>query len=275
MIRKTLLIAIFSLLHIYAEDSPFTFIYVDIKTENKIGAFPYSRYIYAEAIKAASKNGAKAVVLKYFIDEPKDKNSDVKLAESLLELPVFLQCRLNVPENNPNELPKNFLSPEINIINSPNILAGNSGWIPLEILSENCYNVGFVDIYPHKNNFHIPVIGLYKNFPIKSLPIKIFEFLYSENIGIENRKLIFRGKSYKLTSELEYMFTFPHKERLIKHSFVDLLEDRIDKKELSGKIVILGYDGPHQAAIKTPIGELKVHDYFGYVLLGLYDDFTK
>ncbi|MCG2716641.1 MAG: hypothetical protein L6422_10280, partial [Candidatus Marinimicrobia bacterium] len=137
------------------------------------------------------------------------------------------------------------------------------------------YDIGFVDMYKHINNSYFPVIGFYHNIPIKSLPIKIFEFLYSEEIKIENKKMIFRGNTYKLTSELEYKFTFPNKDRFIKHSFVDLLEDKIDKNELSRKIVILGYDGDNQAAFKTPIGELKAHDYFGYVLLGMYDDFMK
>ena len=85
--------------------------------------------------------------------------------------------------------------------------------------------------------------------------------------------MVFRGNSYKLTPEFEYKFTFPDKDRLKKYSLADLLEDKIDRIKLSGKIVILGYDGDNQAVIQTPIGGLKAHDYFGYVLLAMYDDF--
>jgi len=45
------------------------FVFVDDETESMIGKFPYTRDIYAKAIKVASESGAKAVVLKYFIDE--------------------------------------------------------------------------------------------------------------------------------------------------------------------------------------------------------------
>lgn len=261
-------------IQLYGSSLPFVFVYVDSITEAKIGAFPYSRDVYVEAINIAAENGAKAVVLKYFIDEPKDSLADMKLSESLTRLPVFLQCRIGIQQETPNNLPIRFLSPELKDAKTKYILAGNSGWMPLEILSKNCHDVGFVDLYT-ADNPNCPMLAYYHNTPIKSLPIKIFEFLYAETISIDGRKMSFMGKTYKLTSKLEQKITFPDKKRLKKYSFVDLLEDNIDKAELSGKIVILGYDGDMQSMINTPSGQVKAHDYFGYLLIGLFDEFQK
>jgi hypothetical protein len=273
MIKRILIISALLIFQIYADNSPFIFVFIDGKTESKIGKFPYSRDIYAKAIKVVSKNGAKAVVLKYFIDEPKDQIGDIELSESFTEIPVFLQCRLNITQNNPNILPDRFLSSEIAINKPDNIISGISGWMPLKIFSDNCYDVGFVDIYNRKNNRYCPILGLYQNTIIKSLPIKIFEYLFSENIEIENRTMIFRNNSYRLTSKYEYKLTFSDKVQLKIYSFIDLLEDKIGRDELSGKIVILGYGGNRQGLITTPIGELKAHEYFGYILLSMYGDF--
>ena len=273
MVKRILLISIFLIFRIYADDSPFMFVFVDDKTESKIGEFPYTRDIYAKAIKVASESGAKAVVLKYFIDELKDKVSDIELSNSFKEIPVFLQCRLDIKQDHPNQLPDRFLTPEITFNKANNIISGNSGWIPHEVFTDNCYDVGFVDIYSHKINQYLPVIGLYHNIPIKSLAIKIFEYLFSENIRIEDRKMIFKGNTYKLTSRYEYELRLSNKEKLKIYSLIDLLENRIERDELLEKIVILGYGGNNQGLITTPIGELKAHEYFGYVLLSMYYDF--
>jgi len=273
MVKRILLISVLLIFQVYADNSPFIFVFINGKTESKIGEFPYSRDIYAKAIKVASKNGAKAVVLKYFIDEPKDKASDIELSESFKQIPVFLQCRLNITQDNPNSLPDRFLTPEITINKSNNILSGKSGWIPLKIFTDNCYDVGFVDIYKYKSNQYFPIVGLYRNIPIKSLPIKIFEYLFSEEIKIEYRKMVFRDNSYKLNSRYEYELRFNNQVQLKIYSFIDLLEDHIGRDELYEKIVILGYSGDNQGLISTPIGELKAHEYFGYILLSMYGNF--
>ena len=51
---------------------PFAVVLIDRRTEEALGPFPYVRAIYAKTLESLSNSGARGVVLKFFIDQPKE-----------------------------------------------------------------------------------------------------------------------------------------------------------------------------------------------------------
>ena len=61
--------------------SAFVPVFIDARTEARLGPFPYDRAVIAEALTALEKLGAKGVVLKFFLDQPKGKGDDALALE--------------------------------------------------------------------------------------------------------------------------------------------------------------------------------------------------
>src|SRR4051812_42825563 len=83
---------------------PFAVVFIDVKTERLLGPFPYDRSIYARAINKAASSGARGVILKFFIDQPKGEAGDRALVVAVGGTKVILQAMLDDKEAAPNEL---------------------------------------------------------------------------------------------------------------------------------------------------------------------------
>lgn len=58
--------------HAGAADSPFRVVLVDKQTEEQYGPFPLSRSLLAKGIEQIKTRKAKGIILKFFLDIPKD-----------------------------------------------------------------------------------------------------------------------------------------------------------------------------------------------------------
>ena len=63
----------------------------------------------------------------------------------------------------------------------------------------------------------------------------------------------------------------PAKNDLAYIPFNEFLTDALAATQIKGKIVILGYDGPHIQSVSTSIGPIKAHRFFVYVLQSVYE----
>src|ERR1700744_5617891 len=86
----------------------FAVVFIDAASEAKYGTFPLDRPLLARAIQKAGELQARGVVLKFFFDLPKGEAGDNALAQSLTNLPVVLQARMDNTTTNPNPLPARF-----------------------------------------------------------------------------------------------------------------------------------------------------------------------
>src|SRR6185295_9183432 len=116
-------------------------VFIDAASEAKFGAFPLDRSLLARAIRQAGDLRAKGVVLKFFLDQPREEASDLSLANALTNVPVQLQARIEDAEAHPNPLPDRFTLPGVKVQTA---VSGRSGWIPLPMLIANANDVGFV-----------------------------------------------------------------------------------------------------------------------------------
>lgn len=229
--------------------------FVDSRTEaGRLGAFPYDRAVYAQAILAAKKEGARAVVLKYFLDQPKTAAGDAALARAMQELPAFVQFAVSLEEPRPNALPERFfIGPKGSTL--AYAVEGDEGWLPLPLFAKASAGAGFVDIADEGALEQVPLVGRYKGRPVKSLWLVVVEWA--------NQRPVISPKK-------EATVIWPAASEVGPLSMIDLLDGKIPAGALKGKIVVLGYSGPKAGTFKMKSGTVSAHEAFYLALLGLY-----
>ena len=243
----------------------FAVVLVDANTEKRYGSIPLRRAYLAQAVQRIAKSGAKGVVLKFFLDRPKDKEEDQQLATAFSKIPVLLEARIDDSEPNPNPLPKQFSLP----IKGSTAIAGTSGWIPLPIFAEKASGIGFVDFA----GTGIPIIEQYQNATVKSLVLASIELAEGSQARISPGTEIVVGKGHiKVDSKNQAPVRIPKDAKINYVAFHDLLEGAKPNVALKGKVVILAYDGPHIHTLETPVGSMGAHRYFISTLKTIYDD---
>src|SRR5437899_8434867 len=117
-----------------ALDDPFAVVFIDHKTEETYGGFPLDRAILAKGIREIKKHKPRGIIIKFFLDLPKDPASDRALADSFNGVPVILEARLEDSVAKPNLLPHRFVL-KTPLTRRNTALSGQSGWLPLEMFS--------------------------------------------------------------------------------------------------------------------------------------------
>lgn len=251
--------------------SPFVAVYVDAATEAKLGPFPYDRKIYAQAIDKLKKYKARAVVVKYFLDQAKTEEGDAALARSLKGIPVFLQACIDDSEAAPNPLPEKFALAGLEG-EYAGTLSGNSGWLPLSRFSEAAAGLGFVDVRSADAPLKVPFVEKYKGQVVPSLYLSVIQFALGKEARLTGSKSAVIGTRTLPLDELnEVNVSLPASGQMEEISMADLLEGRVPARLLRGKIAVLAYDGDKMHSFSTPIGVLKAHRLFCLTLLELYN----
>jgi hypothetical protein len=247
--------------------NPFAIVFIDAKTENILGRFPYDRAVMATAVEAAAKLGAKSVVLKFFFDLPKSADGDKALVRAMLKIHVFLEARLDDTQANPNPLPDRFYLRDLRG-ESQRAIGGQSGWIPLPQFAAVAADVGFVDATDFD---HVPIIESYRGRFVKSLWLCCIEATTGQTAQVKpGEQLKIGNRILKLSRDSQLAISFPAADHLDSISFCDLLSGTVDAKKIKNRIVIIGYDGDIRGQVKTPLGEMNRHRAFCYMLFSLY-----
>jgi CHASE2 domain-containing sensor protein len=251
--------------------NPFVAVFVDDKTEKTLGPFPYDRSQYAKALKALHQAGAKAVVLKFFLDQAKPGTGDDLLAAEMKGFRVLLQARLDPKEQKPNPPPATSDRSALVQGNTGYLLSGKSGWIPLEKFSRNAADLGFVDIASANHILNIPMVLLYQGLLQPSLELAAVEVAFGQRARVQiGNSMILAGHSLPMNEKGEIVVQLPAKDNLASISFLDVLQGSFDPKRVQGKIVVLGFDAKETPTLPTTIGPLRIHRLFFYSLENLY-----
>lgn len=252
-----------------AAENPFIAVFIDAKTEKSLGLFPYDRLKTAQVIAKLREYGAKGVVIKYFIDQPRSGSGDDALALEIKKIPVLLQAQFDEFEKTPNPLPEHFNISDQVQGNRNNLLSGKSGWIPLGKLIQGCAGIGFVDI-ANPNKQLVPLVVKYQSMLVPSLWLAILELLEDKKAKIIIGKEATIGNLVIPLNEAgEASYELPAKDIINSLSFIDILEGKVDQKRLKGKIVILGVDVKTIPTFETKIGMIGTHRLFYHSLRGL------
>lgn len=263
-----LLLLIFLALAPCLQGSPFQAVFVTDEDAAKLGGFPLPRRHLAEALYAAKRAGAQAVILKFFLDTPgKIPKDDAALVEAIKHcgLKVVLQARLDETENKSNPLAAKFIRSDLPSLDGT--FNGNNGWLPLPIIADGAYAVAFIDgLNP------VPVVEMYRGHPMPSLFLVALELALGKaswtptTMTLNGVTLPMRGGKIDM----------PHPTKDVFHSFsLSALLDGKTEGALKGAIVVIGYDGRNMHTFPTPIGAVKAHRLFFYELELAYSAFSK
>jgi hypothetical protein len=248
-------------------DDPFAVVFIDHKTEETCGGFPLDRAILAKGIREIKKHKPRGIIIKFFLDLPKDPASDRALAESFDGVPVVLEARLEDSVAKPNPLPVRFVL-RTPLARRNTALLGRSGWLPLEIFSAKAADIGFVDFsVPEK----VPIIEQYQGAAVKSLYLCAVELALGQTAEVfPGKRLVIGKQEVALTEESELSVTMPVKDELDYTPFHAVVDGKVRLSFFENKVVILGYDGTNIHSINTSLGKIKAHRFFCYGLASLY-----
>jgi hypothetical protein len=246
---KIFFVGFFALQSVCQAESIFVPVFIDARSEAKLGTFPYDRAVYADALTAFEKLGAKGVVLKFFLDQPKGKGDDT-LALAMTKLPIILQARCDDSEAKPNPLDARF-STEIDKQLSAAVSC-KSGWIPLAQLQRNAANVCFVD---QPVGDVVPLLEHYQGRAVK--------VLYACALELAKKPVPVADANGTRKVDLAKVPLFD------VISLVDVLEGKVDRARIAGKIVVFGYEGSEAPMFDTTIGRISAHRVFMLNLLAM------
>jgi hypothetical protein len=250
----------------FAKD--FAVILATEKTEARFGKLPLDRALLAKAVEHAARGGAKGVVIKFFLDRPKDKAADGRLAQSLSLVPVILQARLDDTELVPNILAERFTLGD----GLATFIQGHSAWIPLPAFADKSHDICFVDF----SGSPVPLVETYKGRAVKSLLLCAVEFATGSKMTLASPGRIKVGSFNAPVDNLhQTVVKYPSESTFEFFELSALLDDKLPKDTLKGRIVIIGYDGPHIHTVPTPFGQLGAHRAFILLLKSFYESGSK
>ncbi len=245
-------------------DEDFSVVFIDAKTEAKFGAIPLNRGVLADGIDAIANAGAKAIVVKFFLDQPKDEQSDKRLASALSRIPTVLQASLDKTEGGSNPLDSRF-----SLTGSFNVAAsGTRGWIPAPQFAKHAVDVGFVDF----NSTLVPMVEQYRSNIVKSLVLCAIERAVGRKAVFNTERQIQVGSHIiKVDGKHQVSARLANPQSIRSLSFLSVLDGSANAA-LKNKVVILAYDGPHIETLATSAGPIGAHRYFVGILRSIYDD---
>ena len=112
-------------------------------------------------------------------------------------------------------------------------------------------------------------IERYKGDVVGSLYFHALESIYNAKIHTKEDVLYIGESIIRVNSKGEYKYDWDPGTKSKYISFIDLLEDEIDPNLISGKYVVLGYDGKNIHQVQTPNGLINAHVAFYQSLLSV------
>ncbi len=229
---------------------------IDQKSINKIGRWPWSRKILASLIDSLSGYyKVKEIVFDIVFSEKSDPMSDQLLAESIRKagnviLGYFF--RYNRENPHPDSLRK-LKETQIGLIKFigkvKDIPVPEFPFVELNIpeISKSAKNLGFFNIFPDKDGIcrNYNLIALYEGGFYPSLSLSAAEeFLSSEPVisiaeyGIDS--ILIGKKKIKVDELGRAVINYYSRDQFSVFSAVDIIERKVPKKALKGKIVFVG-----------------------------------
>lgn len=241
----------------------FAVVFADANTTARHGALPLPRTLLARALHAAADAGARGVVLKFFLDQPRTTDGDQALATAMRRLPVVLQARLAGAEAAAPPLPQRFV---LDGALPPVAVGGEQGWLPLPAFADAAHAVCFVDFASSP----VPLVEAYQGRPVPSLLLCAMALASGRAASLPQAGLQLGGQPLPVDGRQQVALSLADRSPLAVWSLDALAEGRVPAAALHGKVIVLGYDGPDAPLIATAAGPMGPHRLFTLLLRDAY-----
>lgn len=243
-------------------------VYVDAKSEEVLGRFPWGRDIHARLIRKIEEFEPLVLAMKFIYLE-KDSlhpEKDEALIQTIKSYKnIFLECAAFEEDG-----PKRDYSSLIKLKGEkPEDIAQYSyAELPFEELGKHSAGIGFVNAFTNKKREFLGyqlVVGL-KDKIYPSLPLLIFTSVLgvdSSEIKVKKGEIMVGKIHLPLNPDGSFPILLSKPGELYKNysfvnilSFVDVLNGKVSGSKFRGKIVIVGYGGENfPVKFKTQFGE--------------------
>lgn len=220
---------------------PIEIIYVDEKTQRKLGEFPFDRKHHAMLIENIQQENPAAVILKFFFDSKSE--NDVVLAETLIKYSnIFSQIDV-----------KNSAEEYINSddllrfsVNADSTFHGEKSFtLPNQTLLKGFDGLGIVTADLNKKQqlqgFHIAETS--QGVSIPNISISVIKKLVSSSVELKNSSLFIGNKEIQFGNSKYLPLDLSKPMALYKsHSYLDILNS--SKNNFQNKIIIIYIEDP-------------------------------
>lgn len=239
------------------------FLVIDDDSLARLGPMPIDRVNYAQAISNARKAGAKAVVMKYFLDT--EKSSDPLVQAAMLELPVLLQAgfdkngklesfqaleKFTRNASDLRDISHPYRTRALELPNPTLLGAGNA--------------LGFVEARLSKQHNKIESFAVLPNGKIlPSLQLLLAETAIGTQAKVHGHVLSLGKTHFILDEEGRITCPYMRSPTPLAIPILQLLDDQLPVGSLSGKVVVLAYMRRDTPKIRvSPSLEIPIHEYF-------------
>lgn len=232
------LISLFS--NLALAKSSIAIIYVDQKTEKSLGEFPIVRSHYATLIKKLSDYKPRYTILKFFFDIKKKEDQtlikEIKKHNNILTQAYSYQSK----DVSQMDISSYALKGEVKKLPKRNTIM-----FPYPEMAKGFSGIGFVNGIADKDIVKdFEIISNYKGKAYPSLPLVVLEKVLNTKAKISKETLVVGQKKFKLQQDLGMNLKWNKPGHYPSYSMIDVLNDKIDKKKLENKILVVFYDGP-------------------------------
>jgi hypothetical protein len=180
-------------------------------------------------------------------------------------LPVVLQARIDEAEGTATALPARFA---VSLGGASTAISGERGWLPLPRFAEKAYDIGFVDFVPP----HVQLLETYQRRTVKSLLLCAIELAIGKRAQIApGREIRFGQAVIRVDGQNQIPIAIKPGDSFAYVPFHSLLDGVIAPGKFTGKVVLLGYDGPNIGMVDTAVGRVSVHRLFVHLVKATYE----
>ena len=241
-------------------DEPYTvFIALDDASVASVGRFPVDREVYARAIRKARELGARGLALKFFIDQPSNPRSDRALAQAVASFPVLMQFSST---SSPSRAPRAARRLDWDLSATREPLRMTGALAPLPALASHAAGLGFVESRSDGLANTVEVAGLLGSEPVASLQLAIAELALGHRAVVRGNRLRIGSKDMDLDEKGRVACPVLAGPEPRMHGIGELLAGTIPRREIRGKVVVLGYARSDSPTIEVAGRALPIHAFF-------------
>jgi hypothetical protein len=240
----------------------------DSSTGARYGEFPL-RAVLAKIVEQAANGKPRSIAIKFFFDT-RGNEADSKLLEAALGSSgrILLQASINPEPPTSKSLDDRFYYKGATGRISP-IVKGAEGWLPLKSFSDKAAKVCFVDVAQPDL---VPMVTEFQGKPVESLYACVLGDVYGGgNMVLKGGRAIFGKRALPIDGAGQVKIPLSNTRLPNTISALDLLEGKVDKNALEGKVVIVIYTGSKSPTLPIAGTPVKLHQVFMAQLRDLFD----
>ena len=239
------------------------FVDYDDATAKAHGDFP-SRARLAEMTTALHGAGAKAVVLKFFLDGPGKEPDNTQLADAIGKGRTVLQATINREPPTSRDLPARFRFPGKAPFETS--IRGDEGWLPLARFSDKAARVCFADV---RSPEQLPMLEVFGGQPFPSLYGCVLAEIHGSEMRFAAGTVEFGKVRLPINAQGETSIQLDLKHTSLRIPAMQLIAGKDWQRSVRGKVAVLMYTGPRSPTFEFKGKKEKVHDLFAAQVVAL------